>query len=207
MKEARESLKGNWTVAVLAFFIVFAFSMSLGFIPFVGQILSIILTGPLIRGTSILALNISRAQPIKVNQIFHGFNDFGRSLLSYILMIVFSVLWSLLLIIPGIIASISYSMTFYILADNPLISANDAINMSKKMMYGYKMKLFGLSLIFFLLGILSMLTLGLGFLWLYPYIQVTMAKFYEDIKNNNQTLNSSEPINSTENIVVEPVKL
>ncbi|GHT57847.1 hypothetical protein FACS18945_2990 [Bacteroidia bacterium] len=100
--------------------------------------------------------------------------------------------WSLLLIIPGIIAAISYSMTFYIIADDPAISAMDAINKSKKMMYGYKMKYFCLSLRFLGWALLCILTLGIGFLWLMPYIQVTFAKFYDDLKAAN-----------TEEVVVE----
>ncbi|MFA6999492.1 MAG: DUF975 family protein [Candidatus Paceibacterota bacterium] len=185
MKMARESLKGKWTVAVLSGFIVFVISMALGFIPILGQVVSLLITGPFMLGASILFLSIARGQQAEVEQIFHGFNNFGKALLTYILMIIFIILWSLLLIIPGIIASISYSMTFYILADNPSIGANEAIDRSKKMMNGYKLKMFGLSLLFLLLGILCIFTLGIGFLWLYPYAQVTMAKFYEDIKDGN----------------------
>ncbi len=213
MQMARESLKGKWTVAIPAFLIFLIISMVLGFIPFVGQIVSILVAGPLVLGATILSLNISRGKEIEVGQIFEGFNDFGRSLLAYILMVIFILLWSLLLLIPGIIAAISYSMTFYILAENPSITANEAIDMSKKMMYGYKMKMFGLSLMFFLLGILCIFTLGIGFLWLYPYMQVTMAKFYEDIKGGSQSespkvepIPSPEPAkDNTEPVVAEPV--
>jgi cytoskeletal protein RodZ len=81
------------------------------------------------------------------------------------------------------------------------------------MMYGYKMKMFGLSLMFFLLGILCIFTLGIGFLWLYPYMQVTMAKFYEDIKGGVQPESpKAEPVSSTESakenaepVAAEPV--
>lgn len=200
MKMARESLKGKWAVAIFAFLIFFVISMGLGFIPLLGNIASILIAGPMILGAVILSLSISRGQQAEVGQIFNGFNDFGRALFAYILMIVFTLLWALLLIIPGIIAAISYSMTFYILADNPSVGANEALNISKKMMYGYKMKLFGLSLLFFLLGILCIFTLGIGFLWLYPYMQVTMAKFYEDIKGGVKvdSVASSDPVKSIE---------
>lgn len=213
MQMARESLKGKWTIAIPAFLIIFIISMVLGFIPLVGQIVSMLIAGPLVLGAAILSLNISRGQEVEVGQIFNGFNDFGRALLAYILMAIFILLWALLLLIPGIIAAISYSMTFYILADNPSVTANEAINMSKKMMYGYKMKMLGLSLMFFLLGILCIFTLGIGFLWLYPYMQVTMAKFYEDIKGGSQPESPKvEPVPSpepakenTEPAVAEPV--
>ena len=76
-------------------------------------------------------------------------------------------------------------MTFYILADDNTIGAMEAINLSKKMMYGYKWKFFGLILRFFGLALLCILTLGIGFLWLIPYINITIAKFYDDIKANS----------------------
>jgi len=120
-----------------------------------------------------------------LEQIFQGFDNFGTAMGAYLLMILFVFLWSLLLIIPGIIAAISYSMTFYILADDSSIGAMDAIDKSKRMMYGYKWKYFGLGIMFFGLSILCILTLGIGFLWLVPYKQVTMAKFYDDVKANS----------------------
>jgi uncharacterized membrane protein len=102
-------------------------------------------------------------------------------------MILFILLWTLLLIIPGIIAAISYSMTFYILADDNSIGAMDAIDKSKKMMDGYKWKYFCLGLRFLGWALLCILTLGIGFLWLMPYMQVSMAKFYDDVKANSLT--------------------
>jgi len=102
-------------------------------------------------------------------------------------MSLFILLWSLLLIIPGIIAALSYSMTFYILADDNSIGAMDAINKSKKMMYGYKWKYFCLGLRFLGWAILCILRLGIGFLWLSPYVHVSVTKFYEDIKENQIT--------------------
>jgi uncharacterized membrane protein len=99
-------------------------------------------------------------------------------------MLLYIFLWSLLLVIPGIIAALSYSMTFYIIADDPSIKPQDALKKSKAMMNGYKEKLFYLYLRFILLAMLCILTLGIGFLWLIPYIHITMAKFYDDINGN-----------------------
>ncbi len=97
-------------------------------------------------------------------------------------MVIFTILWSLLLIVPGIIAAISYLMTFYIIADDNTIRAMDAIDKSKTMMYGYKMKYFKMVLRFIGWCLLCLfLALGIGFLWL---IYVSNAKFYEDIKDN-----------------------
>ena len=99
-------------------------------------------------------------------------------------MILFIFLWMLLLIIPGIIASIAYSQTFYILAEDDTIGSMDALRKSKEMMNGYKWKYFCLVLRFVGWFLLCILTFGIGFLWLSPYIQVSYAKFYEDLKTN-----------------------
>ena len=75
-------------------------------------------------------------------------------------------------------------MAFFILHDNPDIGASEAIDRSKKMMNGYKGKLFGLCLSFLGWGILCCFTLGIGFLWLFPYMSLSVTNFYEDLKKN-----------------------
>ena len=74
-------------------------------------------------------------------------------------------------------------MTFFIIAEDSSISAIDALKKSRKMMDGHKMDYFFLSLRFLGLAILCLLTLGIGFLWLIPYMYVTNAKFYDLIKD------------------------
>ncbi len=96
--------------------------------------------------------------------------------ISYIL------LWTLLLIIPGIIAGLSYSMVYFILAENPTISPMDAIRQSKEMMYGHKTEMFMLSLSFIGWCLLGVLSLGIGFLWIGSYMQTSMAIFYQELK-------------------------
>lgn len=182
MRMARESLKGKWGLAIGTFLIYFIIAGALGSIKNVGPIISLLISGPLSLGTAIFSLNISRGQEARVEQVFEGFRHYGASLVAYLLMLLFIVLWSLLLIIPGIIAAFSYSMTFFILADDLSLKPMDALNRSKKMMDGYKWKMFYLSLRFLGLALLCILTLGIGFLWLFPYMYITMAKFYDDIK-------------------------
>lgn len=92
----------------------------------------------------------------------------------------------MLLIVPGIIKSLSYALAPYILAENPELTANQAINKSMAMMKGYKMQLFLISLGYALLSLLSIVALGIPLLWLYPYYQVVMAKFYEEVKSEYQ---------------------
>lgn len=185
MSLARASLGGKWTIAVVTFLLY-------GLISGIGSgasqfypsaiLITLILGGPLQLGIYMFSLSISRNQEARLEQIFDGFYNFGNALAAYLLILVFTILWSLLLIVPGIIAAISYSMTFFIMADNPNIDPMEAIDKSKDMMQGYKWKYFELCLIFFVLILLSLLTLGIALLWLIPFMQITFAKFYEDIK-------------------------
>lgn len=204
---ALESLKGKWGLAIGGYFIFIVISIILSLFGLIGSIISILTTGTLILGISIFTLSISRNQEAKVSQIFDGFNDFGKSLATYLLMVLFVILWTLLLVIPGIIAAISYSMTFFILADNPSMRAMDAIDTSKKMMYGYKWKYFLLQLSFIGWALLCALTFGIGFLWLMPYIQISMAKFYDDIKGGQVATENVAPVETVPQAeaVVNPV--
>jgi uncharacterized membrane protein len=189
MRMARESLKGKWGLAIGTFvvyiLIIGAIQGITQLFPLAGLI-SLIIAGPMAVGLAIFSINISRNQEARLEQIFQGFNNFGTSLGAYLLMLLFILLWTLLLIIPGIIAALSYSMTFYILADDNS-GAMEAIDKSKKMMDGYKWKYFCLGLRFIGWALLCILTLGIGFLWLFPYMQVSMVKFYDDIKENQIT--------------------
>jgi uncharacterized membrane protein len=98
------------------------------------------------------------------------------------LMGLFIALWTLLLIIPGIIKMFSYAMTPFILEENPDLTANEAIDRSRAMMKGHKFDLFWLFLSFIGWAILCVFTLGIGTLWLTPYMQTSVAAFYEDVK-------------------------
>jgi uncharacterized membrane protein len=182
MQQARESLENKWGLAVGAFAVYILAAVAVQAIPYLGPVISLLISGPLALGAAIFSLALSRNQDARVEQIFQGFNNFSTALGAYLLIFVFTLLWLLLLIIPGIIAAISYSMTFYIIADNPSISAMDAIDRSKQMMDGHKWKYFCLILRFIGWAILCIFTLGLGFFLLIPYIQVSIAKFYDDIR-------------------------
>lgn len=118
------------------------------------------------------------------NTFRFGFRRWGRNVWGMFLVGFFTSLWSLLLIVPGIIKFYAYAMTPYILIDNPELSANQAINLSCKMMKGHKFDLFFLQLSFIGWGILSVFTGGIGLLWLMPYMMGAQAAFYQDIKQN-----------------------
>ena len=108
--------------------------------------------------------------------------SYWHKMWGMLLMYIFVILWSFLLVIPGIIKTFSYAMTPYILEENPELSANDAIDRSRAMMKGHKFDLFWLYLSFIGWLILSLLTLGIGGLWLGPYMNTAVAGFYEDVK-------------------------
>lgn len=116
------------------------------------------------------------------NDVFSEFDRFGDGFTQRFLVNLYVALWSLLFIIPGIIKSFSYAMTPYIMAENPGMSASDAITRSKEMMDGYKADLFVLHLTFIGWEILAALTLNIGYLWLNPYRNAANAAFYQELK-------------------------
>lgn len=99
-----------------------------------------------------------------------------------------------LLIIPGIVKSYSYALTPYILKDHPELKFNAAIEESMRMMNGYKMKLFLLDLSFIGWALLTILTFGIGVLFLEPYVSASRAAFYEDLKAELSGRNASEEV-------------
>jgi uncharacterized membrane protein len=113
-----------------------------------------------------------------------NFSNYWRKVGGMILVGIFTFLWTLLLVIPGIIKAFSYSMTKYILDDNPELSASEAIHRSRMMMRGHKFDLFYLYLSFIGWFLLCLLTAGIGFLWLAPYVDTSLAAFYEDVKSD-----------------------
>lgn len=185
MAEARKSLKGKWGTAIIAYLVMWAISMLAGYHK-LGWIVSILITGPLTFGVAMFSLGIARDTFVEIKTVFAGFSHFFLALRTHLLRFLFIFLWALLLIIPGIIAAISYSMTFFILADEPNLSALDALKKSKRMMQGFKWKLVTLHLRFIGWAILSVFSFGIGFIWLTPYIKVTEAKFYDDLKKGSE---------------------
>jgi uncharacterized membrane protein len=181
MANTRLQLKGKWGSAVLVVFIYMLISIIPGSIPKIGWIINLVIGGPIAFGISFYFLSFARDKNPVLEDLFKGFSIFGKTLISYLLIILFMLLWTLLLIVPGIIAAISYSMTFYLLADNSEMSGQDAIKKSKELMNGNKYRYFcflGRFVGWFLLGILS---LGIGFLWIVPYFMASNARFYETL--------------------------
>ena len=180
---SRTTLSGNWMMAALATLVYLLIAGGVSSIPVAGSVLAIIVAYPLAYGFAILFLDLFReGKPIDIGKLFDGFKDFGRVWGTLILVAVYTILWTCLLIIPGIVKSYSYALTPFILKDEPELRYNAAIEKSMRMMNGYKMKLFLLDLSFIGWMILSILTLGIGLLFLQTYMNTARAAFYEDLK-------------------------
>lgn len=132
-------------------------------------------------GYSKFNLELVAHREVSVPLLFQYFPYWKTTAIARLLRTVYVFLWTLLLIIPGILASYSYAMTDYILAENPELTANEAIAMSKEIMYGNRWRLFCLQISFIGWSILASLTLGIGNLWLTPYKQAATAAFYREI--------------------------
>lgn len=182
---ARDSLRNNWLQAVAVTLIYCLIFIVIGFIPFLGEIVTFVIAGPLILGFYVYHLKLIRGENPDVSLLFSGFNQFLQTFVLYLLTSIFIFLWTLLLIIPGIIASLRYSMAYFIMNDNPGMTAVEAIQTSKTMMEGHKADLFVLSLSFIGWILLAVLTLGIGFLWLIPYMATSIAAFYQNIKDDS----------------------
>ncbi len=138
------------------------------------------------------ALTLSRSDTADYRQLTDGLRSIGVFFLAILLTNIFTSLWAMLLVIPGIIASYRYRLTYYILLDNPYFSALDAIRASKEMMRGNKWNLFVLDLSFIPWHLLCSLTFGILYCWKLPYIETTYANFYQAVSasmpaDNSQT--------------------
>lgn len=177
--QAKQFLTGNWGVAIgtslVGTLILSAASSATG-----GG--GALLSGVISVGLAIVMLEIVRGWKVEFTDMFKGFQNFGTTFLAGLLVALYTLLWSLLFVIPGIIKMYSYSMTSYILADHPEMKPKEALEASSVMMEGHKMDLFILDLSFFGWYLLVGLTFGLAALYVGPYVSATRALFYEAIK-------------------------
>lgn len=123
----------------------------------------------------------------KKQSFFSGFENgrYGRSVSCSLLVYLFTMLWSLLLVVPGIIKGIAYSMTPFIISDSENITATQAIEISKKLTYGYKGDIFVFYLSYFGWYLLSVLTFGvLAIFYVGPYQYTAFAGYYTELKKN-----------------------
>lgn len=206
---AKQSLRGNWGWAIIVFLItaiIFGIFTGAGhwldetyinydgtniFYQFASPIGLILLwIGSFIglsRNIAFLELRDDQKEEKPYMAAFSVFteNRFGPELINFVLVSIFTFLWTWLLIIPGIIKAYSYSMTPYIVKDmvasGKQVSATYGINASKELMKGHKMALFIFDLSFLGWNILAAITCGIGYLWVTPYYQTAKANFYRHI--------------------------
>lgn len=189
--DALKILKGRWSSSIVLTLIYSIISVgiplscSLSISEAMGNITQLLLL-PMSYSFAIIFLQMTRdpQKEADITELFNGFKEYGRIFQTLLLVCIYTFLWTLLLIIPGIIKSYSYALVPYILKDEPELSNNAAIERSMAMMQGHKMDLFYLHLTFIGWALLSLLTFGLGFLWLSPYVNTAQSCFYEDIKDD-----------------------
>lgn len=180
--EARQALQGKWPMAAVAALIYSIVAGGLSAIPFIGGLCSLFVGLPIAYGIAIVMFGVFKGKDIDFGVLFEGFQDYSRIFVTKLLQGIYTALWSLLLVVPGIIKYYSYAMTDYILKEEPEMKNNAAIEKSMAMMENNKMKLFLLDLSFIGWALLCIVTFGIGFLFLQPYMQVSHAAFYEDLK-------------------------
>ncbi len=146
----------------------------------------ILLAGALSLGHSKYYIDlVAENRQDEVSVIFSRCDILIKAMGLNLFMSLFIWLWSLLLIVPGIIAYYRYRLAPYLMAENPSLGIREAVNMSKELMDGHKWRLFCLDLSFIGWSILSLLTCGIGDLWLQPYVCAAFAAFYIDRTGRN----------------------
>lgn len=186
--DAKSILRGKWgTAVVITLVTVIIQSMltaSQDELPLLYLLLYTFLSLPLNFGITMTYLYLSRGGGFSVENMFSAFNStyYIKSVVLGLLTTIYVFLWSMLLIVPGIIKAMSYFLAPYILADNPSLSGEQAICQSMKMMEGHKMDLFLMTLGYVGFVLLSACLLLIPLLWVVPYYQTTFARFYDSVK-------------------------
>jgi len=196
-------LRGNWLICILAC-LVFTFilgalnapssvyraiMMSESYSLSAGSgILAILIGAPLSIGlTNAFRLFWQRDDTDLISNMFNfGFRNYLHVVAGNLLYAVLLVLWTLLLIVPGIIKSMAYFCVPYLLVEEPELTPMDAIRKSEQMMKGHKMDLFKMVLGFYGWFLLCLLTLGIGLIWWFPYVFNTQAKFYIELSDSQK---------------------
>ena len=178
---ARQNLKNNWGTAILVCVVILLLSSASNIIPVIGYVVSLLLAGQLAVGEFYYYIALHNKENASFNHLFKDFGtDLFKNFVVNLLQTLYLILWFMLFIIPGIIKVYSYSMTMYLKAKQPNLQANEAITLSRKIMDGKKWKLFCLQFSFIGWIILSIITLGIGLIFLLPYMQASTTAFFED---------------------------
>lgn len=171
---------------------------------------ALLVGGPMQYGLTKLQMKLVKEEDYKVDlsDLFKGFSEnFTQSIVLGFLQSLFTALWSMLFVIPGIIKSYSYSMAFYIQTESNDKSWKHALNESKRLMHGNKFKLLLLDLSFIGWYIVGSMCLGIGIIFVLPYHNQARANFYASIMQNDlKTASATENVEvtvSTETVEIE----
>ena len=187
-RSAKNKLKGNWGIMVVIFLIYMgAESIIQSLVESKGLLFSfavLILTAPIYLSIAKITLDLStgEARP-QISQLLYGFEYLFKTIGLHLIMFVAVGIGMIFFIVPGIIISLMFSQAVYILADNPEINIIDALKESIRLTKGYKWNMFILQISFIGLILLGLITLGIGLLWVSPYMKVTNAELYIYLKN------------------------
>ena len=171
---AKEQIKGN--IGILAVLMIISALIT-------GTGIGSIFSPALFSGMCLVYIGLTSGYKPTIMDLFKRINIFGRAFWLAFLTSLFTILWSLLFIVPGIIKGISYSMGLYILAENPDWTARECIKESKRIMKGNIGKFFVLALSFIPWYLLCSVTFGIAIIYVYPYVNATIANFYNSIKD------------------------
>lgn len=175
---AREKLRGLWGSAALATLVFSLIEGAAGSL----YCLALLIIGPLGVGYALYLMCLADRKVSDINLLFQGFNNFGNTLVAGLLVSLIECIGLVLLIVPGIVASLGLSMTYFIMAEDSSISATDAMSQSWQMMKGHKWELFCLYFRFIGWILLCILTVGILSLWVNPYLQMAQLNFYRKLK-------------------------
>ena len=176
--EAKQIVQPKLFEAIIAVFILGAI-----LIPSFPTGIGLVLGGPLGIGLIYYLKQLKNKEQTNFNVFLDGFKEpLTSSIVAYILRVIFIFLWSLLFIIPGIIKYYSYSMTLFIISEQPKVDGIEAIRQSQVMMNGNKLKLFSLHLSYIGWFLLGIITFGIAIIYIMPFIKAAELAFYEDVK-------------------------
>lgn len=178
---ARTGPKGNYWTFFGGWILWGLVSGAVNLLPFLGTLVAIVFCCLQQYGFANMALRGADHRQLAIGDAFIGFNQFGRAFGCIFLMGLFTFLWSLLLVIPGIIKAFSYMLAPYIVLENPQMPITAAIDESRRLMDGNKWRAFLLGLSFIGWWLLGILTLGILYFWLVPYQSITMGAFYRAV--------------------------
>lgn len=186
---ARKKLQGKWAMPLV---VCLLYGLMAGIATGTAA-LALVFGGCLAIGLNQAFLDFSRKGSMEIDTLISGFKtNLSERIIASLLVNVYIFLWSLLFVIPGIIKTYAYSMTFYLMADDAKLNANDAMKKSQELMNGKKGKLFLLDLSFIGWYLLGALTFGILYLWIIPYHELARAEFYQSIRPKDTVVDATE---------------